>query len=91
VARYYFHLVSEHEVILDKDGVEVADLAAAGAEALKAIEELRRESPSAATAGRAGGWRLPTPPEPLLSRSTSTTRTDPNELIAALRWCSLTV
>ena len=55
MARYYFHLVSQHEVILDKDGVEVADLAAAGAEALKAIEELRRESPSAAT-GWAGWW-----------------------------------
>jgi hypothetical protein len=55
VARYYFHLVSQHEVILDKDGVEVADLAAAGAEALKAIEELRRESPSAAT-GWEGWW-----------------------------------
>jgi uncharacterized protein YegP (UPF0339 family) len=55
VARYYFHLVSEHEVILDNEGVEVADLAAAGAEALKAIEELRRESPSAAT-GWEGWW-----------------------------------
>jgi hypothetical protein len=55
VARYYFHLVSEHEVILDREGVEVADLAEAGAEALKAVEELRQEGPSAAT-DWAGWW-----------------------------------
>ena len=55
MARYYFHLVSEHEVILDEEGVEVADLAEAGTEALKAIEEFRRESPSAAK-GWEGWW-----------------------------------
>jgi hypothetical protein len=56
VARYYFHLVSPHEVILDDEGVEVTDLAEARAEALKTIDELRRESPSAAEGWE--GWRL---------------------------------
>jgi hypothetical protein len=41
--RCYFHLVSCHDAILDDNGVEVADLDSAEAEARKAIQELRQE------------------------------------------------
>lgn len=41
--RCFFHLVSDHETILDDNGVEVPDLEAAKAEARKAISELRQE------------------------------------------------
>ena len=56
MARYYFHLISWHDSILDEDGLEVADLAEARIEVLNAIEELRRENPVAATGWE--GWRL---------------------------------
>jgi hypothetical protein len=56
VARYYFHLISWHDSILDEEGLELADLAEARVEVLNAIEELRRENPVAATGW--AGWRL---------------------------------
>jgi hypothetical protein len=48
VARYYFHLANRRDFIRDEDGLELADLAQARTEALKAIEELRQENPVAA-------------------------------------------
>ena len=54
--RLFFHLVSAHEVILDHDGVEVADLDQARAQAMRAIEEFRHEHASAARDG--SGWTL---------------------------------
>ncbi|WP_046867453.1 DUF6894 family protein [Microvirga massiliensis] len=56
MARFYFHLVGAHDVIPDKDGLEVGSLAETLAEVLKAIEELRRDNPSTSTEWR--GWRL---------------------------------
>ena len=54
--RYYFHLVSRHGEILDETGVEVTDLEAAEAEALKAIQELQEEDPQADEDLQ--GWQL---------------------------------
>jgi len=54
--RCYFHLLSCHGEILDETGVEVTDLEAAEAEALKAIEELAEEDPSADEDLQ--GWQL---------------------------------
>jgi uncharacterized protein DUF6894 len=54
--RYYFHLVSCHGEILDETGVEVTDLEAAEAEALKAIQELQEEDPQADEDLQ--GWQL---------------------------------
>ena len=54
--RYYFHLVSCHSEILDETGVEVTDLEAAEAEALKAIQELQEEDPQADEDLQ--GWQL---------------------------------
>ncbi|WP_205769926.1 hypothetical protein [Microvirga sp. KLBC 81] len=54
--RCYFHLVSSHDVILDEEGVEVADLEAAEAEARKAIQELREEDSEADEDWQ--GWQL---------------------------------
>jgi hypothetical protein len=45
--RCYFHLVSCHDVILDDNGVEVAGLESAEAEARKAIQELCQEDEEA--------------------------------------------
>jgi hypothetical protein len=56
VARYYFHLANRRDFIRDEDGLELADLAQARTEALKAIEELRQENPVAAMDW--AGWRL---------------------------------
>ena len=56
MARYYFHLADQHEIILDKDGVEAADRDEVYTEAARAIEELRRKNP--AEAARWQGWRL---------------------------------
>ncbi|WP_410054985.1 DUF6894 family protein [Microvirga sp. Mcv34] len=41
--RCFFHLVNDHEEIVDNTGIEVHDLASAMAEALLAITELRQE------------------------------------------------
>ena len=54
--RLYFHLVSAHEVIRDREGVEVADLYEARAQAVRAIRELRQEDASAARDW--SGWTL---------------------------------
>ena len=56
MSRYYFHLVDGHDIIPDQVGVEVADLAEARIEALKAIHEFRQESPG--TAAEWGDWRI---------------------------------
>ena len=54
--RYYFHLIDGTDVILDDEGIEVADLATARLEVIKAIHEFRRECPAAATEWT--GWRI---------------------------------
>lgn len=54
--RYYFHLVSSMGKIPDSEGVEVASLGQAKAQALQAIEELRGEED--ATDDDWTGWRL---------------------------------
>ena len=54
--RYYFHLVGHHDTILDKTGVDVSDLAAAAAEALRAVQELREEGDPAEEDWQ--GWQL---------------------------------
>ncbi len=41
--RCYFHLVNRDEEILDEEGMEVSDLEDAKAQALAAIDELRRD------------------------------------------------
>ncbi len=51
--RCYFHLVDAHEVLLDEDGVEVANLQ----EAVAAVKEMRTEPPWRAPSGRAGSWK----------------------------------
>ena len=56
MSGYYFHLANQHEIILDKDGVEATDPDDVYTEAAKAIEELRRKDP--AEAARWEGWRL---------------------------------
>jgi hypothetical protein len=52
----YFHLVSGDDAILDDTGVEVTDLEAAEAEALRAIQELREEDSGADEDWQ--GWQL---------------------------------
>ena len=54
--RLYFHLKDAHEVIRDVEGIEVADLEDARAQAIRAIAELRREDASAARDW--SGWTL---------------------------------
>ena len=56
MARYYFHLANQHEIFLDRDGVEAAEQDEVYTEAVRAIEELRRKNP--AEAARWDGWRL---------------------------------
>lgn len=54
--RCYFHLVSNHDEILDHAGIEVHDLESAKAQALIAVEELRAEIGTEANDW--SGWRL---------------------------------
>lgn len=54
--RCYFHLVNDHEEILDDTGIEVRDLESAKAQAILAISELRREI--GPEAHDWSGWRL---------------------------------
>lgn len=54
--RCFFHLVNGHDEILDDTGVEVSDLEMAKDQALKAINELRKEFGGAI--GDWAGWRL---------------------------------
>jgi hypothetical protein len=49
-------LASQHETIPDEDGVELTDSAEACAEAVRAVEELRRNTPAAAAKWK--GWRI---------------------------------
>ncbi len=52
----YFHLVSDNDIIADRTGVEVSNLAAAAAEAFRAIQELRDEGNAADEDWE--GWQL---------------------------------
>ena len=54
--RCYFHLVNDHEIIRDEDGVEILDLERATDFALQAIGELREEAIQVGTSWQ--GWRL---------------------------------
>jgi len=54
--RCYFHLVNDHEEIIDNTGIEVCDLESAKAQALLAIDELRDEIGDDAEDW--SGWRL---------------------------------
>jgi hypothetical protein len=49
-------LASQHELLPDQDGIEVTDLAEACAEAVRVVEELRRNDPSAVAKWK--GWRI---------------------------------
>jgi hypothetical protein len=42
--RCYFHLVRDHEELIDDEGVEVSDFESAKAQAMMAVRELQRES-----------------------------------------------
>jgi hypothetical protein len=54
--RVYFHLRSAQDEIFDPEGLEVSDLQEARVQAIRAIEELRQEDPSAARDW--SGWTL---------------------------------
>jgi hypothetical protein len=54
--RFYFHLMNNHEEILDDVGIEVSDLEDAKLQALSAINELRQEY--ADVIEDWSGWRL---------------------------------
>lgn len=54
--RCYFHLVNSHEEILDDEGIEVSDLEDAKAQALLAIEDIRKEAIQVGASWH--GWRL---------------------------------
>ena len=54
--RCFFHLVNDHEEIVDNTGIEVQDLEGAKVEALLAITELRHEI--GAENEDWSGWRL---------------------------------
>jgi hypothetical protein len=54
--RLYFHLQDGTETIRDEDGIEVSDVAVARAEALRTIQDMRREH--AARLHDWTGWKL---------------------------------
>jgi hypothetical protein len=54
--RCHFHLVNCHAAIFDNTGVEVTDIDAAEAAALKAIQEIRQEDSQVDEDWE--GWRL---------------------------------
>ncbi len=54
--RLFFHLVRGLEMIRDEHGIDVADLRQARTEAVRAIEEMRREEPFASQDW--AGWRF---------------------------------
>jgi hypothetical protein len=54
--RLYFHLLKGTEAIRDEDGIEVSDVAAARAEALKTIREMRSAEDRAPPDWT--GWKL---------------------------------
>ena len=41
--RCYFHLISDHDQIVDDEGIEVSDLESAKTQALMAVSELQQE------------------------------------------------
>ena len=41
--RCYFHLIGDHDQILDDEGIEVSDLESAKTQALMAVSELQQE------------------------------------------------
>jgi hypothetical protein len=54
--RCHFNLIDQHEVIVDRKGVEVANFEQALAEVLSVIREMREEDPAAARDW--AGWQL---------------------------------
>ncbi|MBB4039659.1 hypothetical protein GGR34_001301 [Microvirga flocculans] len=54
--RCFFHLVNDHEEIVDNTGIDVSDLENAKTQALVAIKELRQEIGEDAQDW--SGWRL---------------------------------
>jgi hypothetical protein len=54
--RCFFHLVNDHEEIVDNTGIEVHDLESAKIQALLAVTELRQEI--GADIEDWSGWRL---------------------------------
>ena len=42
--RCYFHLIHDHDELIDDEGVEVSDFESAKAQAIMAMGELQRES-----------------------------------------------
>ena len=54
--RYYFHLHSKSDNLVDDTGVEVADLQQIRAEVIEALQEISRETPEVAEECK--GWTL---------------------------------
>ena len=54
--RCHFNLIAQHEVIIDHEGVEVADFEKALEEAMSVLREMCEEDPAAARDW--AGWRL---------------------------------
>ena len=54
--RCYFHLISDHDQILDDEGIEVSDLESAKTQALMAVSELQQEL--GGTVQNWSGWYL---------------------------------
>jgi hypothetical protein len=54
--RCYFHLVNDHEIIPDEEGVEILDLERARDFALQGIAELREEAIQVGSSWQ--GWRI---------------------------------
>jgi hypothetical protein len=54
--RLFFHLLDSGDTIHDLEGVEVTDLEQARTEALRALDEMRQEDPSAPQEW--SGWTL---------------------------------
>ena len=54
--RLFFHLVSKHETLSDSEGVEMADLRQAQAQALEYVREIQQIDPS--DTADTMGWTL---------------------------------
>ena len=54
--RCHFNLTDQHEVLIDHEGLEVADFEKALEEAMSALREMREEDPAAARDW--AGWKL---------------------------------
>jgi hypothetical protein len=55
-SRYYFNLTDGNQIICDDEGLQLSDINAAVAYAIKAIEELRAEAPPLSEEWL--GWRM---------------------------------